>query len=63
MLRLGLIKAKDIVKDDDILITCEDNNIGSARIIEKNGGVLENKITNIDEYGEVITRRYWIKLR
>ena len=63
ILRLGLIKAKDIIKDNDVLITCDDNNIGSARIIEKNGGILENKITNQDEYGEVITRRYWIKLR
>ena len=63
ILRLGLIKAKDIVREDDVLITCDDNNIGSAKIIENNGGVLENKIANHDEYGDYLTRRYWIKIR
>ena len=63
LLRLGLIKAKELVKEDKVLVTCDDNNIGSAKVIENNGGVLENKVTNIDEYGEVVTRRYWIKIR
>ena len=63
LLRLGLIKAKELVKEDKVLITCDDDNIGSAKVIENNGGVLENKVTNIDEYGEVVTRRYWIKIR
>jgi predicted acetyltransferase len=35
-----------------VLVTCDDDNIGSARVIEANGGVLE------DVRGE--KRRYWI---
>ena len=41
----------------DVLMCCDDANIASARTIEKNGGVLENKVT--DDDGTV--RRYWIK--
>ncbi len=41
----------------DILITCDDDNIGSVKIIEANGGILWDKIDN--ERG-VLTRRYWI---
>ena len=63
LLRLGLEKAKELIKDDNILVTCDDNNIGSAKVIENNGGVMENKVINHDEYGEVLTRRYWIKIR
>ncbi|XGC79369.1 GNAT family N-acetyltransferase [Bdellovibrio bacteriovorus] len=42
-----------------ILITCSDSNIPSCKIIEKIGGVLENKIT--DENGD-LTRRYWLEI-
>jgi predicted acetyltransferase len=38
------------------LVTCDDDNIGSASVIEANGGVLENVI---DDEG-VPLRRYWI---
>jgi predicted acetyltransferase len=41
-----------------ILITCDDDNIGSAKTIEKNGGILENKVPNKNGIG----RRYWIDL-
>jgi predicted acetyltransferase len=41
-----------------VLITCDDNNIGSIRIIEANGGVLENKV---DNNKPVLTRRYWVQ--
>ena len=41
----------------DVLMCCDDDNIASARTIEKNGGVLENKVTDDD----VTVRRYWIK--
>ena len=44
----------------DILITCDDDNIGSSRIIEANGGVLQDKI---DNGRGVLTRRYWIRAR
>lgn len=40
------------------LITCNRENIGSARTIQKNGGVLENEVQD----GERITQRYWIDL-
>ena len=41
----------------DILITCDDDNIGSYRIIEANGGVLFDRV---DNGRPVLTRRYWI---
>ena len=61
LLRIGLIKAKDLIEEDKILITCDDDNIGSSKIIEKNGGVIENKVENEDSGEHFITRRYWIK--
>lgn len=42
-----------------VLITCDDDNIGSIRIIEANGGVLDNKV---DNGRHALTRRYWISL-
>ena len=45
-----------------VLITCDDDNQASARVIEKNGGVLENKVINELDRGAVLTRRYWISL-
>lgn len=56
-LRLGLIKAKELGLDN-VLITCDDDNIGSSKIIEKNNGILENKI----EMNGKLIRRYWINL-
>ena len=43
---------------DRVLITCDDDNIASARTIERNGGELED----IRETWLGTTRRYWIKL-
>lgn len=40
------------------LVTCDDDNVGSIRTIEKNGGRLENVITGPDL--EKAKRRYWI---
>ena len=62
LLRIGLIKFKELSKDRKVLVTCDNNNIGSAKVIENNGGILENKIINHDEFGEVLTRRYWINI-
>lgn len=62
MLAMVLPYCKDILKLNKVLITCDDNNIGSARVIEKNGGVLENKVTNGIDGEEILTRRYWIEL-
>jgi predicted acetyltransferase len=41
-----------------VLVTCDDDNLGSIRTIEKNGGVLENIVTGPDL--DVPKRRYWI---
>ena len=54
--RLGIEQARKR-QIDDILITCDDDNIGSCKIIETNGGVLRDKI---DNGRGVLTRRYWI---
>ncbi|MDR1464582.1 MAG: GNAT family N-acetyltransferase [Oscillospiraceae bacterium] len=39
-----------------VLVTCDKDNIGSARTIRKNGGVLEDE----RQEGEKIFQRYWI---
>ncbi|MHC1747282.1 MAG: GNAT family N-acetyltransferase [Cellulosilyticaceae bacterium] len=41
-----------------VLMVCDKNNIGSAKSIIKNGGVLENEI----EVDGTIQQRYWIEL-
>lgn len=42
----------------EIMITCDDDNIGSFKTIEKNGGILKDKVKNHNGLG----RRYWINL-
>lgn len=42
-----------------VLMTCDKDNIGSAKSIQKNGGILENEVLN--EEG-VLEQRYWIDL-
>ena len=39
------------------LVTCDDDNIGSSKVIEKCGGILENIIELEDG---VMLRRYWV---
>ena len=43
-----------------VLITCDPENVGSARIIQKNGGVLESE--SWSEQAKRVTSRYWIEL-
>lgn len=43
---------------DPALVTCDDDNAGSARIIERRGGVLENVVA--DGSRPVGKRRYWV---
>ena len=43
-----------------VLLTCLQDNVASARIIEANGGELENVIA--DPAGRGPLRRYWIAL-
>ena len=59
--RINLSQYKDLIEEDKILITCDDDNIGSYKIIEANGGILENKVENEDQGENFLTRRYWIK--
>ena len=61
ILKLGLEQYKNLIEEDSILITCDDDNIGSYKIIESNGGILENKVENEDSGETFLTRRYWIK--
>ncbi|MBQ8200566.1 MAG: GNAT family N-acetyltransferase [Clostridia bacterium] len=41
------------------LITCDDDNPGSARVMEKNGFTLGDKVNNVIDGYPIITRRYW----
>lgn len=43
-----------------VLVTCDDDNVASARTIEANGGVFERRTYLESEH--VILRRYWIDL-
>ena len=58
MIRLALIECKKI-GIDRVLMVCDKTNIGSAKSIMNNGGILENEF--IDEDGN-INQRYWIDL-
>ena len=58
MIRLALIECKKL-EIDKVLMVCDKSNIGSAKSIIKNGGILENEF--VDEDGE-INQRYWIDL-
>ena len=61
MLRLALGKARGLGLER-VLITCDDDNAASARVIEKNGGKLQDIIENGVSDDKVITHRYWIEL-
>jgi predicted acetyltransferase len=58
ILRLALPLAREKSGTNRLLVTCDDDNIGSIRAIEKNGGVLENVVSGPDL--EKPLRRYWI---
>jgi predicted acetyltransferase len=51
---------KNNIKDlDKILVTCDENNIGSKKTIERNNGLLENKVLLPNN---VTKLRYWIEI-
>jgi predicted acetyltransferase len=58
MLKLGLEKAKDIGIKKALLL-CYDDNAGSISVIEKNGGILSDKI----EINGKLEREYWIDIK
>jgi len=60
MLRLAIPIALEKSGAARILVTCDDDNIGSVRTIEKNGGILDNVLTSPSS-GKSI-RRYWIQV-
>ena len=61
-LLLGLKYCKSIGMHR-VLISCLDYNIGSAKTIEKAGGILENSIKGQKCGEEVYYKRYWISLK
>ena len=58
MLGMALEYIRQHLELEKVLITCDDCNTSSARVIEKNGGLLQDRILN----GSILTRRYWITL-
>lgn len=58
MLCLALQKCRAI-NIKKVLITCDKENTASAKTIIRNGGLLENEVSE----GERITQRYWISLQ
>lgn len=57
MLALALEECKKL-GIQKVLVTCNKDNIGSAKCIQKNGGILENEVPEDDH----LTQRYWINL-
>ena len=62
MLSLALKKAKQMGLNK-VLITCDDDNYASAKVIENNNGKLENIVQNLIDGKIIQTRRYWIELK
>ncbi len=58
MLALALEKAKEM-GISPVLITCDDDNPASARVMEKNGFVLGDIIMASGDGEKRLTRRYW----
>ena len=59
MLRRALEFCRDELGLERVLVTCDDDNVGSAKVIETAGGILENIVTDRG----IQKRRYWITLR
>jgi predicted acetyltransferase len=43
---------------DRVLVTCDDDNVGSATVIERCGGVLDSLVASSED--GTLRRRYWI---
>jgi predicted acetyltransferase len=59
MLRQAIQIARVKCGTNRLLVTCDEDNVGSMRTIENNGGVLENVV---DVLAGVPKRRYWVTL-
>ena len=56
-----LAQALDLCRErgmERVLVTCDRKNTASARVIQRNGGKLENEVQD----GPRMTQRYWIVL-
>jgi predicted acetyltransferase len=60
ILRLALRFAHESLGLERVLLTCDDDNIGSIKTIENNGGVLEEVVSGGDL--DAPKRRYWIDI-
>jgi len=61
ILRLALPKARELGLSR-VLITCDADNVGSKKIIERNGGVFENAVPYEELGRKIMKLRYWIDL-
>ena len=59
ILRLALFRCRDLGLAR-VLVTCDDENEGSWRVIEANGGALEGRAPRASGGG--LYRRYWVEL-
>ena len=59
LLRMGLERARERGLHR-VLLTCDETNLGSRKVIENNGGHLENAVEV--EGQTVLKMRYWINL-
>jgi predicted acetyltransferase len=59
MLAFGVERARELGLQR-VLLTCAADNLASARVIEKNGGIFEDQIQQPDR--DTPIRRYWIDL-
>lgn len=60
ILRLALEEAKEL-GITRALVTCDEDNIGSKKIIEHNGGILENAVPVNGQTAKKL--RYWIEIK
>ncbi len=60
MLRLAVERLADLGVDE-VLVTCDEDNIGSIRVIERCGGILDD-VRHVAD-GVPAKRRYWIDSR
>lgn len=58
MIALALLECKKL-GINKVLMVCDKNNIGSAKSIINNGGVLENEVV----VQGIVNQRYWITLK
>jgi len=58
ILRLSIEFARETLGIQRILVTCDEDNIGSMKAIERNGGILESIVPSPRQ--EKLIRRYWL---